>query len=61
MLIVGVITAIVLLVVVSLETLAVQWLLGLFGWHFGFWTVMGMIFVVDFLCQTLFAAGASKR
>ena len=30
-----------------LEVVLVQWLLGLFGYHFGWWTTLGIIFVID--------------
>lgn len=30
-----------------LEVLLFQWFLGLFGCDFGFWTVVGIIFVLD--------------
>ena len=32
---------------VWLEVVLVQWLLGLFGYHFGWWTTLGIIFVID--------------
>ena len=30
-----------------LEVVLVQWLLGLFGFEFGWWTTLGIILVVD--------------
>lgn len=33
--------------IVWLEVVLVQWLLGLFGYHFGWWTTLGIIFVID--------------
>lgn len=30
-----------------LEVILVQWLLGLFGFQFGWWTTLGIILVVD--------------
>lgn len=32
-----------------LEVILVQWLLGLFGFHFGWWTTLGIILVVDLM------------
>lgn len=34
---------------VAVEVLLAQWLLGLFGWNFGFWTVFGILIVIDIL------------
>lgn len=36
-----------MLAVFILEVLLFRWFLGLFGWHFGFWEVAGIIIVID--------------
>ena len=33
----------------ALDTLIGQWLLGLFGWHFGFWRTLGIIMALHFI------------
>jgi hypothetical protein len=45
----GILSLVAVLAFLVVEVLVAQWLLGLFGWHFGFFTVLGIILAVQFL------------
>ena len=41
--------AVLFIVFMIVEVLVVRWALGLFGWHFGFWTTFGIMCAVNML------------
>ena len=46
---------------IAVEVLVAQWLLGLFGYRFGFWTVLGIVFAVEFLVGCIFGSRTQKK
>ena len=47
----------VVLFFVWLEVVLLQWLLGLFGFHFSWWTAFGILLVVDLLLGNFKTSG----
>ena len=43
-----------------LEVFVGQWLFGVFGWHFGFWKMLGILVAVNFIFGGIKYRGSGK-